>query len=50
MTKSPKKLVRELIQGNPYEYYPLGKHIVAATADCGRHTGELGERMLQMLR
>ncbi len=35
MTKSPKKLVRELIQGNPYEYYPLGKHIVAAPGICG---------------
>ncbi|MSQ47944.1 MAG: DUF433 domain-containing protein [Deltaproteobacteria bacterium] len=35
MSKVTKKLVRELVQGKPYEYYPLGKHIVAAPGICG---------------
>lgn len=30
-----KKLVREIVGGEPYEYYPLGKHIVAAPGVCG---------------
>jgi len=29
------KLVRETLHGEPYEYYPLGKHIVAAPGVCG---------------
>jgi uncharacterized protein (DUF433 family) len=34
--KSPKtKLVREMYGGEPYEYYPLGKYIVAAPGVCG---------------
>lgn len=40
-SKSSKKpaLVREMIGGEPYEYYPLGKHIVAAPEVCrGRPT------------
>lgn len=39
MTKVTKKLVREMVQGEPYEYYPLGKHVVAAPGICaGRPT------------
>lgn len=30
-----KKLVREMYGGEPYEYYPLGKYIVAAPGVCG---------------
>ena len=31
MVKSPsKKLVREIVGGESYEYYPLGQHIVVA--------------------
>jgi uncharacterized protein (DUF433 family) len=37
--KAPKanklKLVREILHGEPYEYYPLGKYIVAAPGVCG---------------
>jgi uncharacterized protein (DUF433 family) len=29
------KLVREIRGGEPYEYYPLGKYIVAAPGVCG---------------
>ena len=29
------KLVRETFNGDPYEYYPLGKHVVAARGVCG---------------
>lgn len=29
------KLVREILHGEPYEYYPLGKYIVAAPGVCG---------------
>jgi uncharacterized protein (DUF433 family) len=28
-------LVRETYGGEPYEYYPLGKHVVAAPGICG---------------
>jgi uncharacterized protein (DUF433 family) len=28
-------LVCEIVAGEPYEYYPLGQHIVAATGVCG---------------
>lgn len=28
-------LVREMLHGEPYEYYPLGKYIVAARGVCG---------------
>jgi uncharacterized protein (DUF433 family) len=35
MSKATKKLVREMIQGEPYEYYSLGKYIVAAPGICG---------------
>jgi uncharacterized protein (DUF433 family) len=30
-----KVLVRETLHGEPYEYYPLGKYIVAAPGVCG---------------
>jgi len=30
-----KTLVRETVGGEPYAYYPLGKHIVAAPDVCG---------------
>lgn len=29
------QLVRETLHGDPYEYYPLGKYIVAARGVCG---------------
>lgn len=29
------ELVREMYGGEPYEYYPLGKHVVAAPGVCG---------------
>lgn len=30
-----KKLVRETVGGEPYEYYPLGRYIVRAPGICG---------------
>jgi uncharacterized protein (DUF433 family) len=30
-----KKLVREMVQGEPYEYYPLGRYVVVAPGVCG---------------
>src|SRR5256885_15730173 len=34
--KMPKlELVRETFNGDPYDYYPLGEHIVAARGVCG---------------
>jgi uncharacterized protein (DUF433 family) len=35
MARATKKLVREIAGGEPYEYYPLGNHIVAAPGICG---------------
>ena len=35
MSKAAKKLVREVVGGEPYEYYPLGDYIVAAPGICG---------------
>jgi uncharacterized protein (DUF433 family) len=29
------KLVREVHEGEPYEYYPLGEHVVVAPGVCG---------------
>ena len=29
------KLVQEMYAGEPYEYYPLGKYVVAAPTVCG---------------
>lgn len=29
------KLVKETFNGEPYEYYPLGKYVVAARGVCG---------------
>ena len=31
----PKKLAREIYGGEEYQYYPLGKYIVAAPGVCG---------------
>lgn len=35
MRKSVKKRIRELVGGEPYEYYPLGRYIVVAPGVCG---------------
>ena len=35
MRNATKKLVREIVGGEPYEYYLLGKYIVAAPGVCG---------------
>jgi len=35
MKNMTKKLVCEIVGGRPYEYYPLGKYIVAAPGVCG---------------
>jgi uncharacterized protein (DUF433 family) len=35
MRKTVKKRVREIVGGEPYEYYPLGHHIVVAPGVCG---------------
>jgi len=35
VNRAGKKLVRELVGGEPYEYYPLGRHIVVAPGACG---------------
>ena len=35
MAKAVKKLVREIVGGEPYEYYPVGRHIVIAPGVCG---------------
>lgn len=39
MRKAVKKLVCEIVGGEPYEYYPLGRHVVVAPGVCrGRPT------------
>jgi len=35
MRKTARKLVREIVGGEPYEYYPVGRHIVIAPGVCG---------------
>lgn len=35
MAKAEKRPVREIVGGEPYEYYPLGEHIVSAPGVCG---------------
>ncbi len=35
MRKAAKKLVREVVGGEPYEYYPVGRYIVIAPGVCG---------------
>jgi uncharacterized protein (DUF433 family) len=35
MKGTPRKLVREVLGGEPYEYYPVGRHIVVAPGVCG---------------
>ncbi len=34
-SKSKTRFVRETYGGEPYEYYPLGKHVVSAPGVCG---------------
>lgn len=35
MKRTTRKLVREMVGGEPYEYYPVGRHIVIAPGVCG---------------
>ena len=35
MKRTAKKMVRETVGGEPYEYYPVGRHIVIAPRVCG---------------
>lgn len=35
MKKTSQKFVREMVGGEPYEYYPLGQYVVAAPGVCG---------------
>jgi uncharacterized protein (DUF433 family) len=35
MAQRKRKLVSEIVGGEPYEYYPLGEHIVSAPGVCG---------------
>jgi uncharacterized protein (DUF433 family) len=35
MKKTAKKLIRERVGGEPYEYYSVGRHIVVAPGVCG---------------
>ena len=35
MSKAGKRLVREIVGGDPYQYYPLGDYVVRAVGVCG---------------
>ncbi len=35
MKKTAKKLIHEIVGGEPYEYYPVGRYIVVAPGVCG---------------
>jgi uncharacterized protein (DUF433 family) len=35
MSQSKRNLICEIVGGEPYEYYPLGEHIVSAPGVCG---------------
>src|SRR2546421_2434364 len=35
MAQRKRQLVCEIVGGEPYEYYPLGEHVVAAPGVCG---------------
>ena len=35
MARTTKKLIREIVAGESYEYYSLGEHIVTAPGVCG---------------
>jgi len=35
MRQPSKQFVCEIVEGEPYEYYPLGRYIVAARGVCG---------------
>jgi uncharacterized protein (DUF433 family) len=54
MAKAGKQLVREIVGGEPYDYYPLGKYVVAAPGVCGgrptfKHTRIEVEVVLDLL-
>ncbi len=54
MAKIGKQLVREIVGGEPYAYYPLGKYVVAAPGVCGgrptfKHTRIEVEVVLDLL-
>ena len=44
MAKTTKRLVHETIEGEAYDYYPLGKFIVAAPGVCGERPTNRRER------
>lgn len=35
MAKIGKHIVHEIVEGEPYDYYPLGKYVVVAPGVCG---------------
>jgi uncharacterized protein (DUF433 family) len=35
MAEQERRLVHEVVGGEPYEYYPLGEYVVAAPGVCG---------------
>jgi uncharacterized protein (DUF433 family) len=35
MGQRKRKLVREIVGGEPYDYYPLGEYVVCAPGVCG---------------
>jgi uncharacterized protein (DUF433 family) len=35
MSVRKRKLVSEIVGGEPYEYYPLGEHVVSSPGVCG---------------
>lgn len=35
VAKHERELVQEIVGGEPYEYYPMGEHIVRAPGVCG---------------
>jgi uncharacterized protein (DUF433 family) len=35
MAQQERELICEMVGGEPYEYYPLGEHIVCAPGVCG---------------
>ena len=54
MAKVRKQIVCEIVGGEPYEYYPLGRYIVAAPGVCGgrptfKHTRIEVEFVLDLL-
>jgi uncharacterized protein (DUF433 family) len=35
MAKAGKRLAHEIVGGEPYDYYPLGKYVIVALGVCG---------------